>query len=241
VTAPTTSTTAPGTTVPGTTVPGTQAPAAHPRSGAVGFDECDEVDGTAASDPADDSSRLRTTGEATGETARESSSDEGQLLDVVAREHLPGLLRYATTLTGDPHQAADIVQEVLVRAHSRWRRIGLLERPDLYLRRMVTNEHLSWRRRWHVRSVRPSTDEVLAARATPVADHAHRVADHDALHRALGTLTPRQRTVLVLRYFEGLDDGDIATVLGTSRATVRSHVSHALAALRDATGGQELL
>jgi len=159
----------------------------------------------------------------------------GLELDAVAREHLPALVRYATTLTGDPEVAADLVQEVLARAHSRWRRIGLLERPDLYLRRMITNEHVSWRRRWHVRTVRAAPDEVLVARATPVVDHAQGVVENDAMQGALRQLSPRQRSVLVLRYYEGLDDAEIAAVIGTSRATVRSHVSHALAALRAAT------
>lgn len=153
-------------------------------------------------------------------------------LDAVVRAHLPGLLRYAAALTGDRDVAADVVQEVLVRAHSRWRRIGLLERPDLYLRRMVTNEHLSWRRRWHVRRVRSAPDDVLADRAPVRTDHAQHVVDADDMWRRLAVLSERQRTVLVLRYYEGLDDGEIAEVLGTARATVRSHVSHALAALR---------
>ncbi|UZN02843.1 SigE family RNA polymerase sigma factor [Cellulomonas sp. S1-8] len=153
-------------------------------------------------------------------------------LDEVVRVYLPGLLRYATVLTGDGHVAADLVQEVLLRAHVRWRRISLMERPDLYLRRMVTNEHLSWRRRWHVRTVRPATDEVLAAHAEVYADHADAVAKDDTLWRHLATLSPRQRTVLVLRYFECLTDAEIATVLGTSSATVRSHAARALATLR---------
>ncbi len=169
------------------------------------------------------------------ELAREVGAREvgaGHALDDVVRAHLPALLRYAAALTGDRELAADVVQEVLVRAHSRWKRIGLLERPDLYLRRMVTNEHLSWRRRWHVRRVSAVPDDVLADRATAEADHAHRVVETDAAWRRLAALTARQRTVLVLRYYEGLDDAEIATVLGTSRATVRSHASHALAALR---------
>jgi len=155
-------------------------------------------------------------------------------LDTLVRQQLPALLRYAAALTGDRDLAGDVVQEVLLRVHSRWRRIALLERPDLYLRRMVTNEVTSWRRRWHVRTVRPASAEVLAARADPLPDHADRVADHDVLSRALAQLTARQRSVVVLRYYEGLDDGEIAQVLGTSRATVRSHASHALAALRTA-------
>ena len=165
------------------------------------------------------------------DTAPTSSAD-AVLLDDVVRAHLPGLLRYATVLTGDGNTAADLVQEVLLRAHVRWRRISMLARPDLYLRRMVTNEHLSWRRRWHVRHIHPATDVVLAARARPQSDHAEHVVEDDAMWRELSTLPARQRTVLVLRYYEGLSDPEIASVLGTSSATVRSHASRALATLR---------
>jgi RNA polymerase sigma-70 factor (sigma-E family) len=161
-------------------------------------------------------------------------------LDLVVRAHLPGLLRYATVLVGDPHTAADLVQEVLLRAHVRWGRIVLMDRPDLYLRRMVTNEHLSWRRRWHVRTVRPAADEVLAAHAEVAGDHAAGVSEEDAMWRRLEGLPGRQRSVLVLRYYEGLSDVEIAAVLGTSGATVRSHASRALATLRRAeVGGVE--
>jgi RNA polymerase sigma-70 factor (sigma-E family) len=155
-------------------------------------------------------------------------------LDDVVRSHLPGLLRYATVLVGDEHTGADLVQEVLLRAHVRWHRIALMDRPDLYLRRMVTNEHLSWRRRWHVRTIRPASDEVLAAHAGTRADHAHGIVEEDAMWHHLTALPPRQRTVLVLRYYEGLSDVEIAGVLGTSAATVRSHASRALATLRTA-------
>ncbi len=156
-----------------------------------------------------------------------------RVLDEVVRTHLPGLLRYATVLVGDGHTAADLVQEVLLRAHVRWHRIALMDRPDLYLRRMVTNEHLSWRRRWHVRTVHPASDDVLAAHAPPQRDHADALARDDVMWQHLASLPPRQRTVLVLRYYEGLTDPEIAQVLGTSSATVRSHAARALATLRD--------
>ncbi|MCC2307818.1 RNA polymerase sigma factor [Cellulomonas chengniuliangii] len=155
-----------------------------------------------------------------------------QRLDDVVRAYLPGLLRYATVLTGDGHTAADLVQEVLLRAHVRWNRIAIMDRPDLYLRRMVTNEHLSWRRRWHVRTIQAAADDVLAAHADPEQDHARRVVEDDAMWQALATLPPRQRAVLVLRFYEGLSDLEIAKVLNTSGATVRSHASRALASLR---------
>jgi len=164
--------------------------------------------------------------------AAEDASAPGQRLDDVVRAHLPGLLRYATVLTGDGHTAADLVQEVLLRAHVRWNRIAMMDRPDLYLRRMVTNEHLSWRRRWHVRTIHAATDDILAAHADPEHDHARRVVEDDAMWRRLAALPPRQRAVLVLRFYEGLSDLEIAKVLGTSGATVRSHASRALATLR---------
>ncbi|MFC0645376.1 SigE family RNA polymerase sigma factor [Cellulomonas phragmiteti] len=163
---------------------------------------------------------------------RRSAEPAAQVLDDVVRTHLPGLVRYATVLVGDGHTAADLVQEVLLRAHVRWQRIALMERPDLYLRRMVTNEHLSWRRRWHVRTIHPASDDVLAAHAPPQGDHAEAAARDDVMWQHLASLPPRQRTVLVLRYYENLTDPEIAQVLGTSSATVRSHAARALATLR---------
>jgi len=153
-------------------------------------------------------------------------------LDELVRTHLPGLIRYATVLVGDQHTAADLVQEVLLRAHQRWHRIALTERPDLYLRRMITNEHLSWRRRWHVRMIQPTADDTLVRHGGAAGDHAENLAQEDDMWRRLEHLPARQRTVLVLRYYEGLVDVEIATVLGTSSATVRSHASRALATLR---------
>lgn len=163
---------------------------------------------------------------------REPGPATARRLDDVVRVHLPGLLRYATFLTGDGHTAADLVQEVLLRAHLRWNRIALMARPDLYLRRMVTNEHLSWRRRWHVRTIAPAGDDVLAAHADVQRDHAQHVVEDDEMWSRLAALPDRQRAVLVLRFYEGLGDPEIAAVLGTSAATVRSHASRALATLR---------
>jgi DNA-directed RNA polymerase specialized sigma24 family protein len=56
------------------------------------------------------------------------------------------LLRYATALSCDPHLAQDVVQEALLRAQVRWSRIGPMDNPGAYVKRMVTNEYLSWRR-----------------------------------------------------------------------------------------------
>ncbi|WP_092866964.1 SigE family RNA polymerase sigma factor [Quadrisphaera sp. DSM 44207] len=157
--------------------------------------------------------------------------------DAFARRQLPGLLRYATALTGDPHTAADVVQDVLVRACARWERVRRTDRPDLYVKKMITNEHLSWRRRWHTRSVVPVEDTALHARTPPAGDASADLADRDDLRRRLATLPRSQRAVLVLRFYEDLDDPEIAQVLGIAPGTVRSNASRALAALRrDAPG-----
>ena len=146
---------------------------------------------------------------------------------------LAAVLRYATVLTGSPALAEDVVQEVLVRAQSRWRRIGALDRPEAYVRRMVLNEFLNWRRRRANRDVSMS-NALLEGLAPSVADPAAAHGDADELRRALAGLPRRQRAVLVLRFYEGLSDPEIAAELGCSAGTVRSHASRALSTLRSA-------
>jgi RNA polymerase sigma-70 factor (sigma-E family) len=142
-------------------------------------------------------------------------------------DRLPALVRYAVVLAGDREVAQDLVQEVMVRAHGRWARIARTEHPDRYVYRMVTNEFLSWRRRWSTRQV------VLAELPDrPAADHGTDVAERDEVWTRLATLPRQQRAVLVLRYYEGLTDTEIADVLGCAPGTVRGHASRALAALR---------
>jgi DNA-directed RNA polymerase specialized sigma24 family protein len=72
-----------------------------------------------------------------------------------ARARLPGLVRFTAALTGDRQLAQDLVQDTMVRAFQKWGRVASAERPDLYLRRVVINGHLSWRQRWYQRTVRP--------------------------------------------------------------------------------------
>lgn len=152
--------------------------------------------------------------------------------EAYAHEHLPRLLAYATSLTGDRELAADVVQDAMAKAHGRWSRIQQAEHPHLYVRRMVTNEYLSWRRRWQVRHVVAAGDDILHARASPVRDPSEQVIARDDARQRLQSLPPRQRAVLVLRYYEGLDDAQIAVVLGTTTSTVRSNAARALTALR---------
>ena len=147
---------------------------------------------------------------------------------------LPAMLRYAVLLTGDRHLAEDLVQDVLIRAQGRWRRIVAGGPPDRYVQRMITNAYLSWRRRWTTRQV------VLVdppERSAPQEDPAER----EALWARLAELPRQQRAVLVLRYYEGLSVGEIADVLGCSAGTVRGYASRALATLRVSVADEALL
>ena len=154
--------------------------------------------------------------------------------DEFAAQHLPSLLRYAAVLTGDRDIAQDIVQEVLARTHLRWASISRLDVPEQYVRRVVTNEFLSWRRRFArvvpVGEVTPRRDP------GPAPDAATAHADRDALLAELARLPRRQQAVLVLRYYEGLSDAEIAQVLGCQPGTVRGYAARALATLRVSVG-----
>jgi RNA polymerase sigma-70 factor (sigma-E family) len=148
------------------------------------------------------------------------------------RVRLPSLLRFAVVLTGDRTVAEDVVQDVLVKARGRWRRIVALEMPEAYVRRMVVNEFVSFRRRWW----RLIPSPVVPQRHVTLADHARAIVDRLTLRDLLAGLPPRQRAVLVLRYYEGLSDHEIADLLGCRAVTVRGYAARALAALRIGAG-----
>jgi RNA polymerase sigma-70 factor (sigma-E family) len=147
---------------------------------------------------------------------------------------LPALLRQATVLAGDPHTAEDLVQDVLVKAHARWDRIGGLDSPEAYLRRMLVNEVVSTRR-----SVVARLRRERGQLPQPPADPTAQVDQRAALVHLIRALPPRQRVVIALRYFEDLADGDIAALMGCTVANVRSQASRALAVLRAAASEPE--
>jgi RNA polymerase sigma-70 factor (sigma-E family) len=146
------------------------------------------------------------------------------------------LVRYATVVTWDPHLAEDITQNVLVRAQARWARIGRLDAPELYVKRMIVNEFLSWRRRRAAQSI-PFAGESLDGLMAPVPDQTAGRDDRDAMLRLIATLPPRQRAVIALRFYEDLAVDQIAEILGCRTVTVRTHLSRALATLHQAVPG----
>ena len=136
------------------------------------------------------------------------------------------LLHAAHLLTGDRHRAEDLLQTALTRAYLRWDRIDS-DDPEGYVRRTMVNAHTDWWRRKPWRE--QSTDELPER---PVGDVAGSYDERDAVLAALATLTARQRAVVVLRYYEGLSEAEIAAALGCSTGTVKSAASRAMAKLR---------
>jgi RNA polymerase sigma-70 factor (sigma-E family) len=151
--------------------------------------------------------------------------------DQFAADRIDRLLRFATALTCDPHLAQDVVQEVLMRVQHRWARIGPMPARDLYVRRMIINEYLSWRRRKAAKTV-AATHSTLDALGVPTADPAASYAERDAMRTQIARLPRKQRAALVLRYYSDRSDAEIAELLGCSTGTVRSHISRALSTLR---------
>jgi RNA polymerase sigma-70 factor (sigma-E family) len=152
--------------------------------------------------------------------------------ELAALVHARGaqLLRVAYQLTHDRGAAEDIVQEALFEVCRSWRRReGSPDNLEAYVRRAVVNEFLKKRRRI-------VADPTVSEGPVPRFDDS--LAQRDTLWQALLTLSPKQRAVLVLRYYEDLPDQQIATILHCRRATVRSLAARGLAALRAANGAE---
>jgi len=145
------------------------------------------------------------------------------------------LFRTAVALScQDRAEAEDLLQVCLERTYRHWHRIASQGGdPERYARRILVNAAVD-RRRWLRR--RPEWPLSAAGAGPSVPDQVGKVADRDALLRALVRLPARQRSALVLRYFDDLDDTEIAAALGCSPGTVRSHLSRGLARMRQVLG-----
>ena len=133
----------------------------------------------------------------------------------------PALVRTAYLLCGDAHLAEDLVQGALIKAVGHWKRIG--DNPEPWLRKVMVNDHISgWRKH---RGRERLTDMVPERAVTEGSD--------SGLADALRQLPPRQRAVIVLRYYEDLTERDTAEVLGVSLGTVKSQHADAVRRLRE--------
>jgi RNA polymerase sigma-70 factor (sigma-E family) len=142
------------------------------------------------------------------------------------------LLRTAHLITWDAGEAEDLVQECLFKVARRWTRVGRMEQPLAYTRRILINLALDDARGRAKR--RTELDGNVASADEPARDLLIGFETRDELLAALGRLTPRQRAVLVLRYFNDLTESQVAEVLGCSTGTVKSNASRGLARLREA-------
>ncbi|GAA0976831.1 RNA polymerase sigma-E factor [Nocardioides aquaticus] len=162
---------------------------------------------------------------------RELSTDGRASFEAFVAARMPALVRTATLITGDHHDAEEVVQVALVKAVPHWSR--LVGDPEPYVRRIVARECVS---RWRRRRWREESRSELPERA---AAGPERDAALD-LRLALGRLAPRQRAVLVLRYFDDLTERETAAALGIAVGTVKSQARDALARLRRDLPGLEV-
>jgi RNA polymerase sigma-70 factor (sigma-E family) len=153
---------------------------------------------------------------------------EDRYREFVAGQLQP-LLRAAYLLCGHYQTAEDLVQITLVQLYQAWPRVGQHDEPRAYTRRILVNAFISSRRRrWS------GEDPVAAPPDSPMPgpDAADGVDDRDWQSRLLRRLPPRQRAVIVLRFWEDLDVTQTAELLGISAGTVKRQTSDALASLR---------
>ncbi len=160
--------------------------------------------------------------------------DAGDSFEEFVRGRSAYLFKLALLLTGQNQaEAEDLLQIALERAY---RRRALLSRdrsPEPYVRRVLVNASIDRRRLLRRRGEQP----LQAADPGPaVDDRAGEVANRDLLLRVLAVLPPRQRAVLVLRYWADLSEAEIAATLGCSVGTVKSQASRGLARLRELAG-----
>lgn len=141
------------------------------------------------------------------------------------------LLRFAILMCGDPSHAEDVLQAVLEQTYPRWNRLRDGD-PERYVRRAIANRVISrWRSPW----VRRRVAEV-PERAAP-GDEMARADDRALLLRALRSLPPRMRAVVVMRYWVGWSEKETAEALGCSVGAVKSQSSRGLNRLRDLLSG----
>lgn len=157
------------------------------------------------------------------------NQDDEQAFAEWANSRLAPLVRFGFALTHDEGTAEDLVQLALVRTLLAWPRLRNQGDPERYVRRVMVNEQVSaWRRqRRHpeVALVPPGTGEAYRP------DEAELV-ERDRVWRELVHLPPRQRAVLILRFYEDRSEREVAAVLGCSVGTVKSQTSKALNKLR---------
>jgi RNA polymerase sigma-70 factor (sigma-E family) len=151
-----------------------------------------------------------------------------------------GLVRTGYLMTGDLAETEDLVQETLLRVARRWRRVRTMDHPAAYARRILVNLVIDGHERRRRRADElDSAGDADDGGTDESAARALRVIDARSEFRlALSALTPRQRAVVVLRYWEDLSEAQVAEVLDCSVGTVKSTASRGVARLRQVLAGR---
>ncbi|MGK5741258.1 SigE family RNA polymerase sigma factor [Micromonospora sp. URMC 103] len=154
---------------------------------------------------------------------------EREFRDYVAARQA-ALFRAALLLTGHREDAEDLLQTALAKLAGRWTRLRRSDSPDAYVRKILYHQQVSvWRRMRYRREIAYAEPPERADDAgDPAVDTALRLS----LAQALRGLTPKQRAVIVLRFYEDLPEAEVATILSCSVGTVRSQTHRTLARLR---------
>lgn len=151
--------------------------------------------------------------------------------DAFLTAHLPTLAGYARLLTGNRHDAEDLLAETLLAALHRWTQISAMDHRLAYVRTMVTTRHIDRHRRWHRRTevLLDSPDVAIEDLSDDIADA---VVDRGEIESLLRDLPARQRAALVLHFFCDLPYVDVGRELGLTPGGARTLTFRALAALR---------
>lgn len=156
-------------------------------------------------------------------------------LDTLMRERASALFGYAYVMTGNPHEAEDLLQEALVRTFRTNRRITTVDAAHAYVKRAITTAFIDKYRRTLARPTRDQGDDGeygLARASALLPDPTQAVASHMDLHAAILTLPPRERACVVLRYLDDQSVASVANELGLATGTVKRYLSDAVAKLR---------
>jgi RNA polymerase sigma-70 factor (ECF subfamily) len=166
----------------------------------------------------------------TGRDDARPAARHGLTFEELYRRDFHSLVALAYGLSGSRTASEEIVQEAFLAAHRRWGRISRYDQPSLWLRRVVVNRSVSAVRR-RVAEARALT----RLRARPVRPHTL-PERHDELWRAVRRLPPRQAKAVVLHYVDDCPVAEIASILGCSGGTVKTHLHRARQTLAEALG-----
>lgn len=151
----------------------------------------------------------------------------GPGFDDFYRDEYGPIVRVVYLIVGDRDLATDVAQDAFTQAFRNWSKIAKYDRPGAWVRRVAIRQATSARTR---RDARPSAEALAAGNGVvPAPDDVTALADE--VRRAMVSLTPKQRAVIALTYYDGASNDDVADLLGCSSTTVRVHLHKARATL----------